>query len=63
MLRFDFTGRGGSGSDFLNTHFSSNIDDLVAAADWPRSRHGTPALLLGHSLGGAAVLAAAQSRR
>lgn len=59
VLRFDFTGLGGSGGDFANTHFSSNVDDLVAAADWLRSTHGAPALLLGHSLGGAAVLAAA----
>jgi putative redox protein len=59
VLRFDFTGLGGSGGDFANTHFSSNVDDLVAAADWLRATHGAPALLLGHSLGGAAVLAAA----
>lgn len=59
VLRFDFTGLGGSGGDFSNTHFSSNVDDLVAAADWLRAEHGTPALLVGHSLGGAAVLAAA----
>jgi len=59
VLRFDFTGLGGSGGDFGNTHFSSNVDDLVAAADWLRAAHGAPALLVGHSLGGAAVLAAA----
>lgn len=59
VLRFDFTGLGGSGGDFGNTHFSSNVDDLVAAADWLRAGHGEPALLVGHSLGGAAVLAAA----
>jgi putative redox protein len=59
VLRFDFTGLGGSGGDFSNTHFSSNVDDLVAAADWLRTHHGQPALLVGHSLGGAAVLAAA----
>jgi putative redox protein len=59
VLRFDFTGLGGSGGDFANTHFSSNVDDLVAAADWLRTQHGAPALLVGHSLGGAAVLAAA----
>lgn len=59
VLRFDFTGLGGSGGDFSNTHFSSNVDDLVAAADWLRAHHGAPALLVGHSLGGAAVLAAA----
>ncbi len=59
VLRFDFTGLGGSGGDFANTHFSSNVNDLVAAADWLRRLHGAPALLVGHSLGGAAVLAAA----
>jgi len=59
VLRFDFTGLGGSGGDFASTNFSSNVDDLVAAADWLRSHHGAPALLVGHSLGGAAVLAAA----
>jgi alpha-beta hydrolase superfamily lysophospholipase len=59
VLRFDFTGLGGSGGDFANTHFSSNVDDLVAACDWLRAEHGAPALLIGHSLGGAAVLAAA----
>jgi len=61
VLRFDFTGLGGSGGDFANTHFSSNVGDLVAAADWLRAHHGAPTLLIGHSLGGAAVLAAAGS--
>jgi putative redox protein len=59
VLRFDFTGLGGSGGDFGNTHFSSNVDDRVSAADWLRAGPGAPALLVGHSLGGAAVLAAA----
>lgn len=59
VLRFDFTGLGDSGGDFANTHFSSNVGDLVYAADWLRSEHGAPSLLIGHSLGGAAVLAAA----
>jgi putative redox protein len=58
-LRFDFTGLGGSEGDFANTHFSSNVDDLVAAADHLRKEHGAPAILIGHSLGGCAVLAAA----
>jgi uncharacterized OsmC-like protein/fermentation-respiration switch protein FrsA (DUF1100 family) len=58
VLRFDFTGLGGSEGDFANTSFSSNIADLVAAADWLRENHQAPALLVGHSLGGAAVLAA-----
>ena len=59
VLRFDFTGLGGSEGDFAATHFSSNVDDLVAAADHLRKAHRAPALLIGHSLGGAAVLAAA----
>ena len=59
VLRFDFTGLGHSEGEFSNTDFSSNIADLVAAADWLRQGHQAPALLVGHSLGGAAVLAAA----
>lgn len=59
VLRFDFTGLGGSEGDFANTHFSSNVDDLVAAADHLRQTQGPPSILIGHSLGGAAVLAAA----
>ncbi len=59
VLRFDFTGLGGSEGEFANTHFSSNIDDLVAAADHLRQTRKAPAILIGHSLGGAAVLAAA----
>lgn len=59
VLRFDFTGIGGSGGDFANTDFSSNIEDLIAAAGWLRANHGRPDLLIGHSLGGAAALAAA----
>ncbi len=59
VLRFDFTGLGASEGDFANTNFSSNIEDLVLAADFLRERHQAPALLVGHSLGGAAVLAAA----
>jgi putative redox protein len=59
VLRFDFTGLGGSGGDFPNTSFRSNIDDLVAAADYLRDAHQAPVLLMGHSLGGTAVLAAA----
>ena len=58
-LRFDFTGLGASEGEFANTHFSSNVDDLVAAADHLRKMYGAQALLIGHSLGGAAVLAAA----
>ncbi len=59
VLRFDFAGIGHSGGAFETSTFSSNVDDLVAAADFLRSAHGPPALLIGHSLGGAAVLAAA----
>jgi uncharacterized OsmC-like protein/alpha/beta superfamily hydrolase len=59
VLRFDFTGLGGSEGDFANTNFSSNVADLVAAANWLRAQHQAPAILIGHSLGGAAVLAAA----
>ena len=60
-LRFDFTGLGASGGDFANTDFSSNVGDLVAAADWLRAEHAAPSILIGHSLGGAAVLAAADA--
>jgi uncharacterized OsmC-like protein/esterase/lipase len=59
VLRFDFTGLGMSEGEFANTLFSSNVDDLVAAADHLRKTHGAPAILIGHSLGGAAILAAA----
>ncbi len=59
VLRFDFTGLGASEGDFANTDFSSNVADLVAAADQLRRVRRAPALLIGHSLGGAAVLAAA----
>jgi putative redox protein len=59
VLRFDFTGLGESEGDFADTNFSSNVDDLVAAADWLREERAAPRLLIGHSLGGAAVLVAA----
>ena len=59
VLRFDFTGLGNSEGDFANTNFSSNIDDLLAAADYLRQHHKAPEVLIGHSLGGAAVIAAA----
>ncbi|HET8918454.1 MAG TPA: bifunctional alpha/beta hydrolase/OsmC family protein [Xanthobacteraceae bacterium] len=59
VLRFDFTGLGSSEGEFANTTFSSNVDDLVAAADHLRTQIAAPAILIGHSLGGAAVLAAA----
>ena len=59
VLRFDFTGIGASEGEFANTNFSSNVADLVAAANHLRKVERVPALLIGHSLGGAAVLAAA----
>ena len=58
-LRFDFTGLGESGGEFANTNFSSNVGDLIAAADFMESDMESPSLLIGHSLGGAAVLHAA----
>ncbi len=59
VLRFDFTGLGSSEGEFANSDFSSNTQDLCLAADWLRSTHRAPQILIGHSLGGAAVLAAA----
>jgi len=59
VLRFDFTGLGSSEGEFASTNFSSNVEDLLAAADWLRQNHAAPALLIGHSLGGAAMLAVA----
>ncbi len=65
VLRFDFTGLGASGGDFAETTFTSNVSDLVAAAEWMASdaadAPGAPSLLVGHSLGGAAVIAAAEA--
>ncbi len=59
VLRFDFTGLGSSEGDFANSTFSSNLTDLVRAADHLRETRKAPALLIGHSLGGAAILCAA----
>ena len=59
VLRFDFTGLGSSEGDFASTHFTSNVEDLVRAADYMREHFAAPTVLIGHSLGGAAVLAAA----
>jgi alpha-beta hydrolase superfamily lysophospholipase len=59
VLRFDFTGLGASEGEFANTNFSSNVQDLVAAANFMRAQLKAPTLIIGHSLGGAAVLAAA----
>lgn len=59
VLRFDFTGLGHSEGEFANTNFSSNVEDLVLAAQGLAERFDAPQLLIGHSLGGAAVLKAA----
>ena len=59
VLRFDFTGLGHSEGEFANTDFTSNIQDLILASDALSQRGMTPSLLVGHSLGGAAVLKAA----
>jgi putative redox protein len=59
VLRFDFTGLGESEGDFSDTTFSSNVEDLVAAAEFLGREYQAPAILIGHSLGGAAVLQAA----
>lgn len=58
-LRFDFTGLGSSAGDFANTSFVTNIDDLLAASEFLRTEYQAPRILIGHSLGGAAVLATA----
>ena len=60
VLRFDFTGIGESAGEFAATDFHTNLDDLVAAADFLRREREAPRLLVGHSLGGCAVLAAAE---
>ncbi len=61
VLRFDFTGLGASEGEFSNTNFSSNVGDLIAAAKHMRETWEAPAIMIGHSLGGAAVLVAAAS--
>ena len=61
VMRFDFTGLGGSSGDFSQTNFSTNLADLKLAAQWLRENHAAPSLLVGHSLGGAAVLAVADA--
>ncbi len=60
VFRFDFTGLGESEGDFADTNFSGNVEDLLAAASFLEKEHKAPTLLVGHSLGGAAVLFAAQ---
>ena len=60
VLRFDFTGLGESEGDFAHTHFASNVSDLVSAAQFLEAKYEAPRILIGHSLGGAAVLMAAR---
>lgn len=59
VLRFDFTGLGESEGDFENTNFSGNVDDLISASNYLKENYTAPTLLIGHSLGGAAVIFAA----
>ncbi|MGB5347371.1 MAG: alpha/beta fold hydrolase [Woeseia sp.] len=59
VLRFDFTGLGQSEGEFADTNFSSNVADLLAASRYLDEQHQPPAILIGHSLGGTAVLQAA----
>jgi putative redox protein len=59
VLRFDFTGLGGSDGDFAKTSFATNVADVHAAISWLEKNHRAPVLLLGHSLGGTAALEAA----
>ena len=61
VLRFDFAGLGESEGDFADTNFSTNVRDLVAAADFMSQEYEAPKILIGHSLGGAAVLKAAKN--
>lgn len=59
VFRFDFTGLGDSDGSFEDTNFSSNVDDLIAASQYMQQEMGAPSILIGHSLGGAAVIQAA----
>jgi len=61
VLRFDFTGLGNSEGDFSNTNFSSNVSDLICAANYLKEHYAPVDILIGHSLGGAAVLSAANA--
>jgi len=62
VVRFDFTGLDHSEGEFANTNFSSHVEDLVSAADHMREALAAPHMIIGHSLGGAAVLSAAGTR-
>lgn len=59
MVRFDFTGLGRSEGEFADSHFTANVDDLLAVSNYMQSHYEAPSLLVGHSLGGAAVISAA----
>lgn len=59
VLRFDFAGLGESDGDFSDTTFSGNVEDLLSAAKYLEENYSAPSLLVGHSLGGAAVIFAA----
>jgi len=59
VVRFDFTGLGRSEGEFAESHFSANVEDLIAVNDYITKHYKTPSLLIGHSLGGAAVIVAA----
>ena len=59
MMRFDFTGLGESGGDFSDTNFSSNVEDILAAAQYLRAHRQAPSILIGHSFGGTAAFMAA----
>lgn len=59
LFRFDYTGLGASGGDFANTNFSSNVKDLITAASFMREHYEAPQIIVGHSLGGTAAIAAA----
>lgn len=61
VLRFDFSGLGESEGEFANTNFSSNVEDLIAAAAYLEATHEAPKLIVGHSLGGAAAIFAAKA--
>ena len=61
VLRFDFTGLGDSQGDFSQSNIQTNLADITAAVDWLGKEHQPPSLLIGHSLGGAAMMAAAGS--
>ena len=62
VVRFDFTGLGKSEGKFADSYFSANVDDLLAVNDYMKAHFDAPTLLVGHSLGGAAVIVAASQR-